>query len=556
MTREKALLRHFSPTSILPSSCRYRQQKFAAISNAVKPPFATCFARRSLVGSLVLQFIATILQNMGRGVGPVLYELLFICLGLKSPRDAYRVVHEMKQEKGAMVDSLTELTVRAGEERSDESAVSYSSLRLSAVAFSSQVFKVLGLFAEGLPAVAIQVLCMLDLLERGETGDPLDLLVSLTTSVIFSGFSVAQIDYEWDTDPKKRAQKPDFYGYVPDGGKAQRVVFASLVIHCCVMLVIKSLGLVVLFRLKVAYMATYLAIDNTFYLFIKIIRGDFLHWLPLKGATHVVVSLLLRVINKTVSDFTGGMVFRHAREVGGAQWLFSQLNSIATLLVALHLAEKQNKYGNFIASLWRIGFVLSGSALLSFGIFLSYINERYFYTFFSLETGGQMTIRVFRSQEDDESKAVIFKRSETQWQGIRDEVKEWVWLGWPRWMEEKPIWFNERMRSRIPVDMIPSLEDQRQQAIAAKGRDKKKYSHQPGISVGRRRALQGSSGRSSFLSARRRSAIDSLRRRSSTHSSYMMGQLQQDRKPTKIFPMPEEAENLSSEEDLERILLL
>ena len=32
-------------------------------------------------------------------------------------------------------------------------------------------------------------------------------------------------------------------------------------------------------------------------------------------------------------------------------------------------------------------------------------------------------------------------------------------------MEEKPPWFNEKMRSMIPADMIPSLAEQKRRAI-------------------------------------------------------------------------------------------
>ena len=73
-------------------------------------------------------------------------------------------------------------------------------------------------------------------------------------------------------------------------------------------------------------------------------------------------------------------------------------------------------------------------------------NKGYTHTFFSLETGGQATIRNFRALEDDGKKAAsVFKRNKNQWKSIYDEVKEWVWQNWPKWIEEKPAWFDERM---------------------------------------------------------------------------------------------------------------
>ena len=79
-----------------------------------------------------------------------------------------------------------------------------------------------------------------------------------------------------------------------------------------------------------------------------------------------------------------------------------------------------------------------------------------------------MTIRSFRALEGDGLRAgAVFDVNKNQWKSIYEEVKEWVWQNWPKWMEEKPAWFDERMRSMIPRDMIPSSDDLKQ--IAAEG---------------------------------------------------------------------------------------
>ena len=78
---------------------------------------------------------------------------------------------------------------------------------------------------------------------------------------------------------------------------------------------------------------------------------------------------------------------------------------------------------------------------------------------------------------------------------ICDEVKDWVWQNWPKWMEEKPAWFDGRIRSMIPRDMIPSLEDQKQiEAEGGKGATAKKTQG----SNGRRASQSGGRRRSSF----------------------------------------------------------
>ena len=79
-----------------------------------------------------------------------------------------------------------------------------------------------------------------------------------------------------------------------------------------------------------------------------------------------------------------------------------------------------------------------------------------------------MNIRNFRAHDFDGLKAdAIFGSNKNQWKSIYDEVKDWVRQNWPKWMEEKPGWFDDKMRSMIPGDMVPSSDDQKQ--IAAEG---------------------------------------------------------------------------------------
>ena len=268
--------------------------------------------------------------------------------------------------------------------------------------------------------------------------------------------------------PVKRSQKPDFYGYVPDKANSRAVCFGSLIFISSNMLAIKTLGLVLLSAVPGNnYVAIFLAIDIGLFLLIKIIRGDFIYWLPLKGKTSIIASVFFRIIGKFIGDFTSVVQFRHPSEVGGAQWVLGQVTSVATLFIALHLAEDSDsvnikKNGN---GLWKINYSLAGAAFLGFCVFFSVINKGYINTFFSIETGGQMTIRAFRTLEDEGLKAeAVLTCNESQWESIRDVVKEWVWQSWPRWMEEKPAWFDETMKSMIPVDMIPSLEGQERRA--------------------------------------------------------------------------------------------
>ena len=40
-------------------------------------------------------------------------------------------------------------------------------------------------------------------------------------------------------------------------------------------------------------------------------------------------------------------------------------------------------------------------------------------------------------------------------------MKAWVKANWDRWEEEKPKWFDNAMRARVPVEYIPGAGDAR-----------------------------------------------------------------------------------------------
>ena len=255
------------------------------------------------------------------------------------------------------------------------------------------------------------------------------------------------------------------------------------------MLAIKTLGLVQLSAISLDYIAIFFATDISSYLLIKIVRGDFIYWLRLKGLTGILVSLIMRDSVKVVTDFINVVQFRNQHEVGGAQSVFGQLTSFATLFIALILAEDSGKLGYEISRLWLISYILTASVLISYCVFFSNINKGYIHTFFSWETGGQATIRNFRALEDDGLRAAaVFKRNKNQWKSIYDEVKDWVWQNWPKWIEEKPGWFDDKMRSLIPGDMIPISDDLKQ--IAAGG-DKGAVVKRTQSSSGRRASQSG-----------------------------------------------------------------
>jgi hypothetical protein len=45
------------------------------------------------------------------------------------------------------------------------------------------------------------------------------------------------------------------------------------------------------------------------------------------------------------------------------------------------------------------------------------------------------------------------------WSSIEDEVKTWIWANWEKWENEKPEWFDDAIRARVPLEYIPGAGD-------------------------------------------------------------------------------------------------
>ena len=56
----------------------------------------------------------------------------------------------------------------------------------------------------------------------------------------------------------------------------------------------------------------------------------------------------------------------------------------------------------------------------------------------------------------DVGKSEVFKRNAILWAPIRDKAEVWVKEGWARWEEEKPEWFTDRWKAKVPGSMKPS----------------------------------------------------------------------------------------------------
>ena len=108
-------------------------------------------------------------------------------------------------------------------------------------------------------------------------------------------------------------------------------------------------------------------------------------------------------------------------------------------------------------------FLLLPSLVILFSVFFMSIDKKYLGTFFSTLRAKDLSMKRFLNSELDEVKAdAVFRNNRCYWKEIEDEVEQWARDNWKRWMEENPDWLDENMKSSIPTEMIPILEDRKE----------------------------------------------------------------------------------------------
>ncbi|GMH94195.1 hypothetical protein TL16_g12834 [Triparma laevis f. inornata] len=197
----------------------------------------------SLVTSFAFQLLIVFVQNSKKGVSRVLKETCVVLVGLKSPLDAYRVAMGAEQEKDCFMDPMTELTC----------------------------CKIIEIFAESFPGTIIQISAIISTINAGDKVS-MTALISLLVSLLTTGFVSATMSYDFDTDPKKRAANPQFYGFVPDNQKVRAALFTIMALSSSVQVLLKGLLVALLGSMNLRYSLYYIVGDMVFYFVYKMAR--------------------------------------------------------------------------------------------------------------------------------------------------------------------------------------------------------------------------------------------------------------------------------------------
>jgi len=254
------------------------------------------------------------------------------------------------------------------------------------------------------------------------------------------------LSFDYDVDPVMRKHSPAFYGYIPDG-PSRTLIFGCMLLNSALLVLIRSFGAAMLLQANKIYLVIYMAGDMALYLGVKVARGDFHYWFPVYGAVGLVVSLLIRVIVKTITDFTGVIQFRHPAEEGGLYWTANMFLALAASFACV-----------WVGGGGRLEFTLVGAAsgawVLVFSLFLSLAKKGFRRTFVSRQRGKDWAMEFFVKGVDDAQKSEVIGCNEHMWTEIRVDVKEWVRAGWWRWVDEKPDWMTESWIAKVPLDMV------------------------------------------------------------------------------------------------------
>ncbi|GMH79600.1 hypothetical protein TrST_g7876 [Triparma strigata] len=81
------------------------------------------------------------------------------------------------------------------------------------------------------------------------------------------------------------------------------------------------------------------------------------------------------------------------------------------------------------------------------------MNKEFRKTFYSIETGKQHAAKLF-FEGNDLIKANSFRSHSSYWKEFEEPLQIWLDEGWSSWEDEKPDWFTEAWRKRVPEHMV------------------------------------------------------------------------------------------------------
>ena len=225
-------------------------------------------------------------------------------------------------------------------------------------------------------------------------------------------------------------------------------------------ILMKVLACALILRLSEFWFMFYVAGDMAIFMSFKLIRGDLRYWLPIPGFMSWVVSFMIRLISKTLTDFTLLIQLRHPMELGGRYWctnlVMNQLFCFVSVTLYVNYSDDELE-GSENSILFLIVTSLFILTIGAFSMFLFLINREYLSTFTGNVNSTEYVIQNYQQAEEDEIRFGVFSHHRAMFDPIDIEIKKWLRDNWRLWVETQPEWFTARTISLVPADYLPIL---------------------------------------------------------------------------------------------------
>jgi hypothetical protein len=269
---------------------------------------------------LLMQCLLVLMQNQKRAKGVIIRELLYVVTFTKPVVDCLRAASGEPGHSDNILGPLIEYVTG----------------------------KLIEMSMESIPSAVVQTYALLSA-PGGETKKVA--IFSVIVSCLLTAFTSTSVSYDLDVDSQKRKDTPTFYGYIPNNSQGRALAFLSMLMFSTAYLLAKTLGMALLARARMGYLALYLVGDLSLLLLYKVVRRDFSYWLPIDSTIgNLAMSTLARIVNKLLTDFTGKLLMYRSI-------VFTSLSSPNFLLSSL--PSSQDISSLVILMKWEVFITLS-----------------------------------------------------------------------------------------------------------------------------------------------------------------------------------------------------
>jgi hypothetical protein len=107
----------------------------------------------------------------------------------------------------------------------------------------------------------------------------------------------------------------NFFGFVPSDQAGQFLMRIAMMSLASSQLLARSLGCALIAAaVGKSYVGLLIVGELTLFFIYLLARRDFYYWIPVDGFTRIILSLVIRIVVKTVADFTGLLHLRYVGE--------------------------------------------------------------------------------------------------------------------------------------------------------------------------------------------------------------------------------------------------